>query len=102
MDIAVVGVGVSVTLDAAGQKFADARISLGAVAAKPLFAEAAGKALIGQPVSEATIQQAAEAARAIATPIDDMRGTIEFRKHVTGVLTARVIQHAVERARGGK
>ena len=99
MDIAVVGVGVSVTLDASGQKFVAARISLGAVAATPLFAAAAGKALVGQPVSEATIQMAAEAARAIATPIDDMRGTIEFRKHVTGVLTARVITQAVDRAR---
>ncbi len=102
MDIAVVGVGVSVTLDAAGQKFVAARISLGAVAATPLFAEAAGKALVGQPVSDATLQTAAEAARAIATPIDDMRGTIEFRKHVTGILTARVIQQAVERARATK
>ena len=100
MDIAVVGVGVSVTLDAAGQKFVDAKIALGAVAAKPLVAEAAAKALIGQPVSDATLQKAGEAARAIATPIDDMRGTIEFRKHVTGVLTARVIQLAVARARG--
>ena len=100
MDIAVVGVGVSVTLDAAGQKFVDARIALGAVAAKPLVADAAAKALIGQPVSDATLQKAGEAARAIATPIDDMRGTIEFRKHVTGVLTARVIQLAVARARG--
>lgn len=102
MDIAVVGVGVSVTLDASGQKFEAARIALGAVAAKPLFADAAGKALVGQPVTDATIQKAAEAARAIATPIDDMRGTVEFRKHVTGVLTARVIQQAVERARGSK
>lgn len=102
MDIAVVGVGVSVTLDAAGQNFIAAKISLGAVAAKPLVADAAAQALIGQPVNGATIQKAAEAARAIATPIDDMRGTVEFRKHVTGVLTARVIQHAVERARGGQ
>lgn len=102
MDIAVVGVGVSVTLDASGQRFTAARISLGAVAATPLFAEAAGNALVGQPVSDATIQAAAAAARALATPIDDMRGTVEFRKHVTGVLTARVVQQAVERARGTK
>lgn len=100
MDIAVVGVGVAVTLDAAGKTFIAARIALGAVAAKPLLAEAAAKALIGQPVSEATFQKAAEAARAIATPIDDMRGTVEFRKHVTGVLVSRVIQQAVNRALG--
>jgi len=102
MDIAVVGVGVSVQLDPTGQKFISARIALGAVAAKPLFAAEASKWLAGQPVNDMTIQEAAQAAQAIATPIDDMRGTIEFRKHVTGVLVARTIQQAVERARGGK
>jgi CO/xanthine dehydrogenase FAD-binding subunit len=102
MDIAVVGVGVSVQLDPTGQKFVSARIALGAVAATPLFAAEASKLLAGQPINEETIQRAAEAAQAIATPIDDMRGTIEFRKHVTGVLVARTIQQAVERARGGK
>lgn len=100
MDIAVVGVGASVTLDAAGKTFVAARIALGAVAATPLLAEAAAKALIGQPVSEGVLQKAGAEARAIATPIDDMRGTIEFRKHVTGVLVARVIQQAVDRATG--
>lgn len=98
MDIAVVGVGASVLLDASGKNFVSARIGLGAVAATPLFAAEAGKALAGQPVNIETIQKAAAAARAVATPIDDMRGTVEFRKHVTGVLVARVIQLAVERA----
>lgn len=98
MDIAVVGVGASVVLDPTGKKFVSARIGLGAVAATPLFAEEAGKLLAGQPVSIETIQNAADAARAIASPIDDMRGTIEFRKHVTGVLVMRVVNQAVERA----
>ena len=100
MDIAVVGVAASVTLDAAGQSFTAARIAMGAVGPTPLLAKDAAAALIGQPVSEATIAGAAEAAKSIATPISDMRGTVEFRKHLVGVLVTRVIQAAVSRARG--
>ena len=100
MDIAVVGVGASVTLDASGQTITAARIGLGAVAATPLFAESASQALIGQTVSEATLDKAAELARGIAKPIDDMRGTVEFRLHVTGVLVKRVLHNAIARAQG--
>jgi len=100
MDIAVVGVGASVVLDDSGTKIQSARISLGAVAATPLFAEQAGAALTGQPINDESIQKAVAAARAIATPIDDMRGTKEFRVHVTGVLVERVLKQAIARAQG--
>lgn len=99
MDIAVVGVGASVVLDATGEKIVSARIALGAVGPTPLFAKAAGDVLAGQPVSDKSLEQAAAAARALAAPIDDMRGTKEFRLHVTGVLTRRVVEEAVKRAR---
>jgi xanthine dehydrogenase FAD-binding subunit len=102
MDIAVVGVGASVTLDASGQKFTDARISLGAVAPTALLAREASAALVGQPVNDATIAAAAAAARSIATPISDMRGTKEYRVHLVGVLVERVLKTAVARARGEK
>ncbi|MBI5760605.1 MAG: xanthine dehydrogenase family protein subunit M [Planctomycetales bacterium] len=99
MDIAVVGVGVSVVLDDSCEKFVSARIALGAVGPTPLFATVAGDGLAGKSVSEKSIAAAATAAQAIATPIDDMRGTKEFRLHVTGVLVRRVIEEAVKRAR---
>jgi carbon-monoxide dehydrogenase medium subunit len=99
MDIAVVGVGASVALDKSGEKFVSARIALGAVGPTPLFAKAAGDLLAGQSVGDAAIAKAADAARSIARPIDDMRGTKEFRQHVTGVLTRRVLEEAVRRAR---
>lgn len=100
MDIAVVGVGAAVTLDDAGEKFIAARIGLGAVAPTPLFAEAASAELVGKPVSDEAIEAAAKAAQAIAKPITDMRGTKEYRIHITGVLTRRVVMAAVQRARG--
>jgi CO/xanthine dehydrogenase FAD-binding subunit len=99
MDIAVVAVGASVVLDESGETFVSSRIALGAVAPTPLFAEEAGDLLAGQPVNDETIARAAEAARAVATPIDDMRGTKEFRMHLTGVLTERVLKVAMERAK---
>ena len=99
MDIAVVGVGASVVLDDKGETIVSGRISLGAVAATPLFAKQASDLLAGQPANEATLEKAAAAAQAIAKPIDDMRGTKEFRIHLTGVITRRVLQEAIDRAR---
>ncbi|MCC7263749.1 MAG: FAD binding domain-containing protein [Candidatus Latescibacteria bacterium] len=100
MDIAVVGVGASVELANRGKEFKSARIALGAVAPTPLFASQASELLAGKPVSDEVIAEAAEAAKAIARPITDMRGTAEFRLHLVGVLTRRALQGAVKRARG--
>jgi carbon-monoxide dehydrogenase medium subunit len=99
MDIAVVGVGASVVLDKTGEKFVSARIALGAVGPTPLFAKAAGDLLAGQSVTDDNINRAADAARSMARPIDDMRGTKEFRLEITGVLTRRVLAEAVRQAR---
>jgi carbon-monoxide dehydrogenase medium subunit len=100
MDIAVVGAGVNVVLD--GDIFASARIALAAVAPTPLFVEAAGAALVGHSVSAATIAKAAQAAADAASPIDDMRGTAKYRKHLCAVMTRRALEDAVKRARGEK
>ena len=97
MDIAVVGVGAAVTLS--GNNCTAARISLGAVAPTPLFAKEAGASLVGKPLNDDTIAAAAALAQQIATPITDMRGTAEYRKHLVGVLTRRVLKTAAERAR---
>jgi CO/xanthine dehydrogenase FAD-binding subunit len=100
MDIAVVGVGASVTLDAAGETIIAARIGLGAVGPTPINATSAAALLVGKPATRETLELAAEAARGLATPIDDMRGTVEFRKHATGVLVRRVLETAIQRAKG--
>lgn len=99
MDIAVVGVGASVQLDESRTKIVSARIALGAVAPKPLFIPAAGAALVGKAISDEAIAEAARLAQAAATPITDMRGTAEYRKHLSAVLTSRALRKAIERAK---
>jgi CO/xanthine dehydrogenase FAD-binding subunit len=98
MDIAVVGCGVALTLDGSGTCTA-ARVSLGAVAARPLLVDDAAKALIGSKVDEPALVKLEAAARAACKPIDDKRGTIEFRIDVAGVLARRTALIALERAR---
>ncbi len=99
MDIAVVGVGINLTLDDGGTCQA-ARVVLGAVAERALLVEEAGAALIGTKVDEAALGRLAEAASAACRPIDDKRGTKEFRIKLAAVLARRVAQDAFERARG--
>ncbi len=98
MDIAVVGCGVALTLDNAGTCTA-ARVSLGAVAARPLLVAEAAKALIGTKVDDAALAKLDAAAKAACSPIDDKRGTKEFRIDVAGVLARRTALIALERAR---
>ncbi len=98
MDIAEVGVGASVLLNAAGDTFVGGRIALGAVAPTPLFVPEAGAAVAGKPVTDETIAAAAAIAQITARPISDMRGTAEHRRHLVGVLTRRALRAAVERA----
>jgi carbon-monoxide dehydrogenase medium subunit len=99
MDIAVVGCGVNVTLDAAGVCTA-ARVSVGAVAPTPLLVAEAGAALVGHKLDEATLANLDAAARAACKPISDKRGTIEYRIKVAGVLARRAAAIAFERAAG--
>ncbi len=98
MDIAVVGVGAAVWLNADQTCFASARVALGAVAPTPLFVAEAGEFLAGKPVTPETIEEAARIAQSAARPISDMRGTAAQRKQLALVLTRRVLTGAVRRA----
>jgi len=98
MDIAVVGVGISLTLDAYGICTA-ARVGLGAVAPTALLVGSAADALIGTKLDEAALDNLAAATSAACNPIEDKRGTIEFRTDVAGVLARRVA--AIAKTRTG-
>lgn len=98
MDIAVVNAGCYLVLD--GDVVSDARLSLGAAAPTPLTLTAAQEALVGRRLDDTSIDAAAKAASNAAQPISDMRGSVKQRKHLAGILTARVIRKAAARARG--
>jgi aerobic carbon-monoxide dehydrogenase medium subunit len=97
MDIAVVGAGVDLTLDKDGT-CTRAKVSLGAVAARPLVVADAAAALVGSKIDEAALEKLAKACSAACKPIDDKRGTIEFRTEVAGVLAKRATLKAAKRA----
>ena len=97
MDIAVVGAGVSLTLDEAGVCTA-ARVALGAVAPKAMLVADAGAALVGSALDDAALEKMAAACSAACNPIDDKRGTVEFRTKVAGVLAKRAAVIAKDRA----
>ena len=98
MDIAVVGAGVSLTLDGAGTVNA-ARVGLGAVAARPLVVPDAAQALVGSTLGADVLGKFEDAVRAACKPIDDKRGTREFRIKVAAVMARRAALKAYERAR---
>jgi carbon-monoxide dehydrogenase medium subunit len=98
MDIAVVGAGVRLTLDEVGTCSA-ARVALGAVAPRPLLVAEAAEALVGTKVDGGALERLAAAASAACRPIDDKRGTTEYRTRVAGVLARRAAETALARAR---
>jgi len=98
MDIAVVGVGVGLTIE--DGVCTAARVGLGAVAPTVLLVEAAARALIGSKLDDAALNAAAAACSAACRPIDDKRGTIVYRTKVAGVLLKRTVAIAAKRAGG--
>ena len=97
MDIAVVGCAVNVTLDSSGT-CTDARVVLGAVAPTQVIAEEAGAALVGHKLDNDTLAKLDAAAGRACKPINDKRGTIEYRIKIAGVLARRAAAIAFERA----
>ena len=99
MDIAVVGVGARLSLDEAGRCTA-AAIALGAVAPTVVRVPAAEAALVGHHLTDAIMKQVAAEAGTACNPIDDKRGTKEYRRQVAGVLAVRALKLAADRAVG--
>ena len=97
MDIAVVGVAAALTI--AGERIERARVALGAVAPTPARARQAEAALEGQAPSDEAFARAAETAVTECSPIADVRGSVEFRRHIVRVMAARMLREALIRVR---
>lgn len=100
MDIAVAAVAVSVNLDNSGTNFKSVRIALASVGPTPIFAAKASNSLKGKSINESSISEAAAIAKDESSPISDMRGTVEHRKQLIEVITKRMLNEAIKRARG--
>jgi CO/xanthine dehydrogenase FAD-binding subunit len=99
MDIAVVGVGVVVTLD--GEVCKDIKIALGAVAPTPIRVKKAEDVIRGHEPSKELIAKAAAITSNESRPIDDIRSSAENRWNMVNILTAQAIEQAVRQARLG-
>lgn len=99
LDLAIVGVAVVTTLD--GDILKDVKIALGAVAPTPIRARRAEAVIRGQRLSDALPDEAGLAASEEASPIDDIRGSAEYRRKVIRVLVGRAIKQAAEQIKAG-
>ena len=98
MDIAVVGCGVNISIE--NGVCTNARVSLGAVAPKPLLINEASDIMVGSSLDEETLEKVSKICRDSCNPIDDKRGTIDYRTKVAGVLFKRATLLAADRIRG--
>jgi len=93
--LAVAGVASSVTVSDGACR--DVRIVLGAVAPTPMRARQAENILRGKKISQELIDEAGKIAAAEAKPINDIRGSIEYRRNLVNVLTRRSLKAAIEK-----
>ncbi|HZB90373.1 MAG TPA: xanthine dehydrogenase family protein subunit M [Stellaceae bacterium] len=95
-DYATAAAAVILTL--AQGRCATASVALTNVAPAPLFAAAAGQALVGTRLEAGAVKEAARQAMLLAQPAQDQRGPVEFRTYVAGVMVRRAIERAQQRA----
>ena len=98
MDIAVVGCGVNVTLE--NNVCVSARVSLGAVAPTPLLIREASDIMVGTDLNSEILDKVSKLCMDSCNPIDDKRGTVEYRTKVAGVLFKRTALIAIDRIKG--
>jgi aerobic carbon-monoxide dehydrogenase medium subunit len=98
-DFAVAAAAVQVALGKNGA-IEGARIGLTNAGLTPLEAVDAAKYLVGKMPDDKTIAEAAKMAAAKSSPSADRRGSVEYKKEMARVLTARALKKAVQRAGG--
>jgi carbon-monoxide dehydrogenase medium subunit len=98
LEISIVSVASSLALESPGGRIQSARIVLGSVAPVPMRARDAEKTLIGEIPNRSLFVEAGETASGESKPIDDHRGTAEYRRAMVSVLTQKTLQAALQRA----
>lgn len=96
--IAIVGVAAVISLDKSGI-CTDAGVGLGGVASTPLKVERVREILVGQKMSEDSIDRVAKEAQAVSNPMTNIYATEEYRREMVYVLTRRALQESLKKAR---
>jgi len=99
-DYATSGVAVQITIS--GGVATAVRIGLTNVSAVPMRATDAEAVVSGKPLTEEVLEAAGQAAAAQCDPSGDLRGSVEYKRDLTRVLTKRTLRKAAERAQGGQ
>ena len=95
LEISLVNVAAAITLDGKDGVIAAARIALGAVAPTPIRSPSAEKVLVGERPTEELFARAGKEAAKDSRPIDDFRGSAEYRRSMVAVLTKRALDMAL-------
>jgi aerobic carbon-monoxide dehydrogenase medium subunit len=95
-----ISVGVQLTIT--GEQIETARVALGSAGLTPIRSREAEDELVGQNVTALQLEKAADAAVASADPVDDQRGSPDFKRQLIAALTKRAARIAVRRAGGEK
>ncbi len=93
-------VNAAVYLERDGDSVKEARIALGSVAPTPIRVPRAEDTIRGKKMSESLLEEAASVCMGEAKPIDDVRGTAEYRRDMVGVLVKRAMREAWRRSGG--
>lgn len=99
LEISIVNVAAYIALESPGGAVKEARIALGAVAPTPLRAREAEKVLTGERPGDTLFDEAGKTAPKESRPIDDFRGSAEYRREMVALLTKRALQTAFLEAR---
>jgi aerobic carbon-monoxide dehydrogenase medium subunit len=100
-DYAIAGVAAYITLDTNGN-VSYAGIGLTNVGQAPIKARDAEQSLLGKPLNDTSIHQAADLAAAASQPISDIRGPADYKRDMVRTLTVRALRKALARATGGE
>ncbi|MCH9651756.1 MAG: xanthine dehydrogenase family protein subunit M [Deltaproteobacteria bacterium] len=98
-DYAISAVAVQLRLH--GEICSDVRIGLTNVSAVPFRATEAESCLEGKALSEEVLEAVGQAAAGQCDPSADLRGSVEYKRDLTRVLTQRAVTQAIARAKGG-
>jgi CO/xanthine dehydrogenase FAD-binding subunit len=102
LEISLVNVAAYIEIDSSGGAVSDVRIVMGAVGPTPLRAEKAEQSLMGQKPAASNFKKAGIIASGECSPIDDFRGSAEYRREMVRVLTIRALKKALQEARKNK